>query len=151
MYAYIGWPDVVGSASFHEELSLHLPDLDSFHFGPVEFLETPESSSPSSVTEQNEATESTDEGDIWILTDNNGCDQIERIYGSWEKFYDGNFQEPRSAYISEAGPGVFDAVLALQGNVDSSVSLEQSVGTVIRSDPLISVSVVQGRLLLLWY
>lgn len=120
---------------------MHLPDLDSFHFEPVEFLETPESSSRSSVAEQNEAIESTDEADIWKLTDHNGSNQVERIYETWEKFYDGNFQEPRSAYISEAGSGVFDAVLALQGNLDSSVSVEQSVGTVIRSDPLIAVSV----------
>lgn len=121
---------------------MHLPDLDSFRFEPTEFLETPESSSDSSIAEQNEAIESTDEDDIWKFTDDDENDQIERIYGTWEKFYDGNFQEPRSAYISEAGSGGFDAVLALQGKLDSSVSSVQSVGTVIRSDPLISVSVV---------
>lgn len=122
---------------------MHLPDLDSFHFEPVEFLETPESSSGSSVAEQNEAIESTDEADIWKLTDHNGSNQVERIYETWEKFYDGNFQEPRSAYISEAGSGVFDAVLAFQGDLDPSVSVQQSVGTVIRSDPLIAVSVFE--------
>ena len=121
---------------------MHLPDLNSFHFEPVEFLETPESSSVSSIAEQNEVIEGIDSEDIWSFSGDNGSDQIERIYNTWEKFYDRDFREPRSAYISEAGPGAFDAVLALHGNLDSSLSPKQPVGTVIRSDPLISVSEV---------
>lgn len=134
------FPDVFGFA--HEDLDLHLPDLNSFHFEPVEFVETPESSFGSSIAEQNEDLESIDEGDIWSFSRDNGSDQVKRIYSTWENFYDGDFQEPRSAYISEAGPGIFDEILALEGKLDSSGRSEQSVGIVIRSDPLVSVSVV---------
>ena len=107
-------------------------------------METPESSSSagSSVAEQVEAIESIDNEDIWSFPGDNKCEQIHGVYNTWEKFYDAAFQEPRSAYISEAGPGAFDATLVLQGRLDSSVSPEQSFGTVTRSDPLVAVSVV---------
>lgn len=107
-------------------------------------METPESSSSagSSVAEQVEAIESIDNEDIWSFPGDNRWQQVHGVYNTWEKFYDADFQEPRSAYISEAGPRALDAALVLQGRLDSRVSPEQSIGIVTRSDHLVAVSVV---------
>ncbi|KAA6408525.1 MAG: spc97 spc98 family [Lasallia pustulata] len=140
------FPDCFGGPSAHDHLSLYLPDLDSFHFEPVEFVETPESSSSagSSVAEQVEAIESIDNEDIWSFPGDNRWQQVHGVYNTWEKFYDADFQEPRSAYISEAGPRALDAALVLQGRLDSRVSPEQSIGIVTRSDHLVAAILQLG-------
>lgn len=57
---------------------------------------------------------------------------------SWETFYDKTFQEPRTTYISERGPQVFDAILAAQdGDTDDS-GVGRNSRCVIKSVPLVS-------------
>ena len=47
---------------------------------------------------------------------------------SWETFYDKTFQEPRTTYISEGGPQVFDAILAAQDEERDGEREEDDLG-----------------------
>lgn len=57
---------------------------------------------------------------------------------SWETFYDKTFQEPRTAYISEGGPQVFDAILAAQDEDTEDGGIGRESGCVIKSVALVS-------------
>ncbi len=57
---------------------------------------------------------------------------------SWETFYDKSFQEPRTTYISEGGPQVFDAILAAQDGEREEEDLGRRSGCVIKSLVLLS-------------
>ncbi|KAL8701324.1 MAG: hypothetical protein Q9201_004964 [Fulgogasparrea decipioides] len=83
----------------------------SFAFGPLEDVEPLEFSAVSSDHEEHEESVGMLE-DLWsfkeILEPLNGQLEVK----SWEKFHNKNFQEPRTVYISAAGPRVFDAFLS---------------------------------------
>lgn len=57
---------------------------------------------------------------------------------SWETFYDKSFQEPRTPYISESGPQIFDAILAAQDRDTEDDVLSRRSGCVIKSLVLVS-------------
>ena len=57
---------------------------------------------------------------------------------SWETFYNKTFQEPRTAYISEGGPQVFDAILAAQDGDRKDGGIGRESGCVIKSVALVS-------------
>ena len=57
---------------------------------------------------------------------------------SWETFYNKTFQEPRSAYISEGGPQIFDAILAAQDGDTEIDKIGRKSGCVIKSVTLVS-------------
>ena len=57
---------------------------------------------------------------------------------SWEKFYNKNFQEPRTPYISEGGPQVYDAILAAEDGGPENGGRGGRSGRVINSLALIS-------------
>ncbi|KAL8733168.1 MAG: hypothetical protein Q9181_003699, partial [Wetmoreana brouardii] len=82
-----------------------------FAFGPLEDVEPLEFSAASSDHEEHRESVRILE-DLWsskeILEPLNGQLEVK----SWERFHDKDFQEPRSVYISEAGPRIFDAVLS---------------------------------------
>lgn len=57
---------------------------------------------------------------------------------SWETFYGKTFQEPRTTYISEGGPQIFDAILAAQDGDTEDDGLCRRSGCVIKSLDLVS-------------
>ena len=57
---------------------------------------------------------------------------------SWETFYNKNFQEPRTPYISEGGPQVYDAILAAEDGDSGNGGRGARSGCVINSLALMS-------------
>ncbi|KAL9083287.1 MAG: hypothetical protein Q9165_008593 [Trypethelium subeluteriae] len=88
---------------------LQLPDLESFKFGPLEDVESLDSSGFSSDPENSKPAE---HEDIWEVAFDLGPVNKDVFYYSWEAFHNPRHDEPISAYVSEAGPSVFDALQA---------------------------------------
>ncbi|KAI9691402.1 MAG: hypothetical protein M1820_009674 [Bogoriella megaspora] len=107
------------------EQNLRLPDLETFRFGPLKELESLDASVISSEPEH----PATVEGDIWKIAFELGSAREDIKLYSWEGFQNPNHNEPRSAYLSEAGPRVFDAALALKARRQSqAVTSDRSLG-----------------------
>ncbi|OCL13039.1 hypothetical protein AOQ84DRAFT_385678 [Glonium stellatum] len=101
---------------------LRLPDLESFQFGPLPDVDSPDQSTVSIETEPQG-----DEEDIWELTLNLGPVDKDSRFFTWEHFESPWCAEPRSAYVSEAGPQVFDAALQLHIQADEQSNLPGKV------------------------
>lgn len=97
---------------------LRLPDLDSFEFGKLEDISPPETHVADTSSEHGRSETADNSDDIWQL-------QSDRPNGSklrtWEAFLDDSHDEPHATYISEAGPGVFDALLDDQSKEHTEV------------------------------
>lgn len=93
--------------------------------------------SVSSSAESIAALETLDE-DIWALPDSDVKAQTPFEFKSWEKFFDKSFQEPRSVYISEAGPRAFDTALAAQSKYNADGGGSQIHGHVVQSRSLLT-------------
>jgi len=135
-----------------KENALHLPDLSDFKYGPIDDLATFDASSVSSTTELLEVPGAF-EGDVWSFPKSDEKEQIPTKPRSWETFHDKSFVEPRTVYISEAGPLVFDAALAAGDGGETSAGTASTPGTVIQSGPLLA-SLLQlglGRESVLYY
>ncbi|KAF2231048.1 hypothetical protein EV356DRAFT_452704 [Viridothelium virens] len=91
------------------EKDLQLPDLESFSFGPLEDVESLDSSRFSPEPENSALTEYED---IWEVALDLGPVNKDIKYYSWEAFHHPQHEEPISAYVSEAGPSIFDALQA---------------------------------------
>lgn len=110
-----------------------LPSLENFCFGPLEDFSS--SICLSVASEENEAdtpVSVVDEGDVWRWT---AIDDLSiRVEGlkTQERFSNRDFKEP-APYLSEAGPGCFNAALVHS----NSKSIEEGAEThIVRSDPL---------------
>lgn len=75
--------------------------------------------------------------DIWSFPLDLGEQRIPKLK-SWETFYDKTFQEPRTIYISEHGPQVFDAILATQDGDTDDTGIGRNSKCIIKSVPLVS-------------
>jgi hypothetical protein len=91
-----------------------LPDLETFEFGPLPELDTPDESSRSAETPSLELEE-----DIWQVAFELGPAKKDVLFHTWEAFENPQHVELQTAYVTERGAGVFDA--ALQAD-DSSTS-----------------------------
>ncbi len=60
-------------------------------------------------------------------------------FKSWETFFDRNFEEPRTIYLSEGGPSVLDAALNLPHR-KADGPLETENGRVLTSSSMSLVS-----------
>ena len=120
-----------------KSLELQLPGLSSYTHGPLEDLGALDTSSVSSSPESFEVPEVL-ETDIWSFPDTDQSGGIDTALNSWERFYDRNFQESRTVYISEGGPQVFDAALALAARTTEDDDLSSGPGRVVQSGPLLS-------------
>ena len=120
-----------------KSLELQLPDLSSYTHGPLEDLGTLDASSVSSSPESFEVPEVLEE-DIWSFPDTDQSGHIITGLKSWERFYDRNFQESRTIYISEGGPQVFDAALAAAAEKIGNDDLSSGPGRVVQSGLLLS-------------
>lgn len=120
-----------------KSLELQLPDLSSDSHGPLEDLGELDASSLSSSPESFEVPEDL-EKDIWSFPNTDRSGRVITGLNSWENFYDRNFQEARTVYISEGGPQVFDAVLAAAAETARNDDSSSGPGRVVQSGPLLS-------------
>ena len=116
-----------------------LPFLNSLSLAhnPIEDIGSLETSSVSSLVESFDIPESVPE-DVWCfpVPSENQETRLAKLK-TWEVFCDASFQEPRSVYISEAGPEAFDAALAAPA-ADIGGPRSQTSGRVIHSEVLIA-------------
>ncbi|CBX99239.1 hypothetical protein IAQ61_000646 [Plenodomus lingam] len=94
------------------EQELRLPDLETFEFGPLPDLASPDESSiflePPPSLEPEE--------DVWEAAFDLGPANKDVIFYTWEDFEKGHHQEHTSSpYITECGPSAFDAALVHDG------------------------------------
>lgn len=120
-----------------KSLDLDLPDLSNFAYGPVQDPGGLDASSVQSSICSVKVPE-TLEVEIWSFPEIEQDEQEPAKIQSWEAFYDKNFQELRTVYISEAGPQVFDAALAVKTEHDSTGKRYRDVGRVVQSGPLLN-------------
>lgn len=114
-----------------KDLDLKLPDLSTFTYGPLEDLGALDASSVLSSAESFELPETPD---VWAFPFDEEEEKFPPLK-SWESFYNKNFQEPQTTYISEGGSQVFDAILAAQ-NGDLAEETKQVCGSITRDDCL---------------
>jgi hypothetical protein len=102
-----------------------LPDLS---FGVLVDISTPSTSAEPSHMEEGSEKAEEQEAELWMsLKDEplKGAD-----YLSWDAFEDQAYEEPHTAYITEAGPGIFDAILADESDV---LSIRNTKHLIIKS------------------
>lgn len=108
---------------------LHLPDLSSFEFGLLEDVDTPDDTEESLLETEHDTSSLADETDIWRFSGNELSAKQIVPYHSWDAFFDFEPREPASAYTTEAGPQVFDAIVQFQTEEQGAVkSGAQKVG-----------------------
>ena len=117
-----------------QNLDLKPPTFSSFEYGPLEDLGALDTSSVLSTVESFEIPETFE---IWSFPLELG-EQNSLKLKSWESFYNKAFCEPRITYISEAGPQVFDAILAAGDGDDEDGEIARKSGCVLKSAALIS-------------
>jgi len=121
---------------------LRLPELETFQYGPLAVIEPLADSAPSSNAdaEQTEPVEE-DTDDLWRVAFELGPLRDDVRYHSWDAFECQDWKEPKSAYISEAGPEIFDALICEQATQDE---LGLKAGSVLRSDVFFNSLVALG-------
>ena len=92
------------------EPELQLPDLESLQSDQLEDLE----SSTNSTLSNPQYSALVEDEDVWKIAFELGPANRDVALYSWETFQNSKHEEPKSAYISEAGPSIFDAVQAEQ-------------------------------------
>ncbi|EKG14037.1 Spc97/Spc98 [Macrophomina phaseolina MS6] len=112
---------------------LQLPDLESFQYGPPGDLGSLQESSVSAHPAQQLPETEAPDNDIWRESADLGPVHEDVKFHTWESFEEPGFQEPRHAYIAEAGPEAFDAALVRMQQIDSS----KQAGRVVRTDILL--------------
>ncbi|KAJ4364710.1 hypothetical protein N0V83_009307 [Neocucurbitaria cava] len=104
---------------------LRLPDLDTFEFGPLPELEPLDESNISIETPPLEPEE-----DVWEKAFELGPANKDVLFHTWEAFEKRQHDEIRTPYITERGPGAFDAALANDAG-------KISAGRVVKGDVLL--------------
>lgn len=120
-----------------QDFNVQLPDVSIFDYGPIEEHGALDSFSISSSAESIEIPE-TVEDDIWAFSRPDVNAQPCVSFKSWERFYDKSFQEPRTIYISEGGPCVFDAAIATLAKSTPDGEGDLEPGRVIQSASLLA-------------
>lgn len=88
------------------ERELRLPDLETFEFGPLPELDSFDESAISVETIPS------DIEDIWEAAYEEGPARKDVLFHTWDAFEQRGHVEPPSAYLTECGPKVYDALLA---------------------------------------
>lgn len=118
-------------------------------FKPLEDLGSLESS-VSSVSSRSDVTlDQADvvDDDIWSAPEFLSLGKPPRQAKTWESFYDEEFQPSRTSYVSEAGPEVFDSILAWHDSKQGDRASEHLPKHILKSDPLLAglVQLALGR------
>ena len=116
-----------------EDLDLKLPTLSTFDYGPIEDLVPLDTSSVLSSTESFEISETLDIWSSQLDLEEQNTPKLR----SWEFFYNKTFQEPRTTYVSESGPQVYDAILAAQDGDRENGEIGRDSGCLIKSVALL--------------
>ncbi|KAI9763336.1 MAG: hypothetical protein M1840_000601 [Geoglossum simile] len=108
-----------------------LVDVESALFN-ISALPFYDSDTPSEITSSVDIDPPPEAGteDIWRLVDEI-VDSNPAKYISWDSFLGSEHKEPPTAYITEAGPGVFDAALKLRAY---ALSPEDGIDNILRTD-----------------
>ena len=117
-----------------QNLDLKLPSLSTFDYGPIEDLGTLDTSSVLSTAESFEISETFE---IWSFPLELGEQKTLKLK-SWETFLNKAFYEPRTTYVSEGGPQVFDAILAAGDGDREDGGIARKSGCVVKSVALMS-------------
>jgi hypothetical protein len=96
----------ISDANLREDLKL--PDVESFEYGPLFGVPAPEESVISLDSETRFLREECEKDPWRQVIDDDLKDSAPQLY-SWESFQQTMYEEPRSAYISDAGPAAFNA------------------------------------------
>lgn len=128
-------------------LSSDQHDPAFFSYGPLEDIEPLEESSSSSSDPEENAAYGDILDDPWSAKDVLEPRTSQVKIKSWEGFYGKNFREPCSAYISEAGPRVFDAALELGDRENINATSNHKASTVLPVGFVLSslIQAVLGR------
>lgn len=86
---------------------MRLPDLETFEFGPLPELDAFDESSVSIETPLLEP-----QDDIWQIAFDLGPAKKGALFHTWEGFEKGEHVERQTSYLTELGPGAWDAALA---------------------------------------
>ena len=137
-----------------KDLDLHLPDLSSFQYGPLKDLENLEPSLASSIGGSicSLPFRKQEEEDVWSAAEILDPTPTPAELKSWERFLGKAKKEPRTAYISDGGPSVFDALIAQSTRSHPGLP-GASIGHVLQCGPVVT-SLLQlglGRESLLYY
>lgn len=97
-------PEIIEPAQ-NDELFFSIPDIS---FGPAENPSTPSQSTDTSK-DMPDAPQQLEE-DIWLIPQEVPLKTAN--YQSWDEFEDERAREPPTAYITEAGPSLFDTAIA---------------------------------------
>lgn len=106
---------------------LLLPDLYNFKYGPVQPLETLESISSSSIHGSDDGLQD----DPWAVSNVSSLEQRSELK-TWEAYYDKKLKEPKTVYLSEGGPGVFDAALKLRESSNDAARQGIQTSTILK-------------------
>jgi len=123
-------------------LQLRFPDLETFHYGPLEDISVLGSSAVSLQGEESENIEILQD-DIWVDAGSDNRPSKERRLKTWEAFYDPGFKEPIT-YISEGGPRVFDAALLSITTLLDSDNTRPYSGRASSTDPALKALLQLG-------
>ncbi|KAL8829655.1 MAG: hypothetical protein Q9170_006073 [Blastenia crenularia] len=109
-----------------------------FSYGPLEGIDSLEQSSISSDPDSHHEEFEDVLGDLWSAKEIYELKAPQFEIKSWERFYDRSFREPCNAYISGAGPRVFDAALeyGVENNLEDASECKQ--GVILRSGAVLS-------------
>ncbi|KAL8791927.1 MAG: hypothetical protein Q9195_005503 [Heterodermia aff. obscurata] len=118
-----------------------LDDIDTNPFDSADHEPLPEiadstSSTPSLISEVGTDQDDDSGEDIWTSPDVLLSQKPSSKSGTWESFYDDEFQPARSYYISEGGPGVIDSILVSHSAEQEQVNPEHIPTLIFKSDPL---------------
>lgn len=122
---------------------LSLPDLSSFHYGPLKTENTLAPSLAESIDGSTEEAASVEE-DPWSIAQNIISDEKTLGFKSWESFCDKSFNEPRIIYLSEGGPRALDAALTLNNQGVEAFPYKPN-GVIVKSSPMLIVSKTRDK------
>ncbi len=123
-----------GRLGILEDLDFKLLEPLTLNYG---LIEDPGALDTSSVLSSAESFETLESLDIWSFPFDLE-EQTATKLKSWETFYNKAFREPRTTYLSEGGPKVFDAILAAQDDDTEDGEVGRDSGCVIKSVALLS-------------
>ena len=117
-----------------EDLDPKLHNFSTLSYGPIEDLDGLDTPSVLSSADSFVIPETLD---IWYFP-LDPEEQKTPTFKSWETFYNKTFKEPRTTYISEGGPQVFDAILAAQDGDTEDSGFGKNSRCLIKSVALVS-------------
>lgn len=114
----------------------YLPGLTNFTYGPVDNFGTLDTSSITSSADT-VGTPALSQEEVWAFDTFDADTPRANAKKSWERFYDKDFQEPRTLLVSERGPRIFDFALDAQSKIISDGRPNYCPGQVFQSEQLL--------------